>query len=77
MIPRATVILQDWKTLYDEVKAMRMACGTDGRVHMKSILATGELPTLKVLNTVLAKVTMRISIRSTCCRACTKPLSYV
>ena len=26
---------------------MRKACGTDGKVHLKTILATGELPTLR------------------------------
>ena len=34
-------IQQKWTELYEEVKAMKAACGSD--VHMKSILAIGEL----------------------------------
>ena len=30
-----------WQELYDEVKAMKAACGAE--IHMKSILAIGEL----------------------------------
>ena len=44
VIHRGLVIDNDWQTLYDEVKAMRAACG-DAR--LKAILATGELGTLK------------------------------
>ena len=36
------MILQHrWEELYDEVKAMKAACGP--KIHMKSILAIGEL----------------------------------
>jgi deoxyribose-phosphate aldolase len=34
----------NWRALYDEVRAFRDACGP---AHMKTILATGELGTLK------------------------------
>ncbi len=44
VIHRGLVIDNDWQTLFDEVKAMREACG-DAR--LKAILATGELGTLK------------------------------
>lgn len=33
-----------WQELYDEVKAMRKACG---EAHLKTILATGELGSLE------------------------------
>ena len=44
VIHRAQVLLQDWTALYDEVAAMRAACGA---AHMKAILATGDLKTLR------------------------------
>lgn len=44
VIHRALVLTQDWNALYDEVAAMREACGAS---HMKAILATGELKTLR------------------------------
>ena len=44
VIHRAQVLLQDWAALYDEVAAMREACGA---AHMKAILATGDLKTLR------------------------------
>jgi len=44
VISRQHVLTQNWHALYDEVKAFREACGP---AHMKSILATGELGTLK------------------------------
>jgi deoxyribose-phosphate aldolase len=44
VIHRAQVLQQDWTALYDEVKAMREACGD---AHMKAILATGDLKTLR------------------------------
>ena len=34
----------NWQTLYDETREMRAACGD---AHMKTILATGELGTLR------------------------------
>jgi deoxyribose-phosphate aldolase len=44
VIPRQHVLTQNWRALYDEVKAFRETCGD---THMKTILATGELGTLK------------------------------
>lgn len=44
VIQRAQVLTQDWMALYDEVAAMREACGP---AHMKAILATGDLRTLR------------------------------
>ncbi len=44
VISRQHVLAQNWRALYDEVRAFREACG---ETHMKSILATGELGTLK------------------------------
>ena len=41
---REQVLRQDWQVLYDEVAAMREACGA---AHMKTILATGDLKTLR------------------------------
>jgi deoxyribose-phosphate aldolase len=43
VISRALVIQSKWKELYEEVKACREACG---EAHLKTILATGEIPTL-------------------------------
>ena len=44
VIHRAQVLNGDWTALYNEVAAMREACGS---AHMKAILATGELKTLR------------------------------
>ena len=44
VIHRAQVLNGDWQALYDEVAQMRAACGA---AHMKAILATGELKTLR------------------------------
>jgi len=44
VITRAHVLTGNWQALYDEVRAFREACGD---AHMKSILATGELGTLR------------------------------
>ena len=44
VITRGHVLTGNWQALYDEVKQMREACG-DAR--LKSILATGELATLR------------------------------
>ncbi len=44
VISREYVLNGEWKRLYDEVKAFREACGP---AHMKAIIATGELGTLK------------------------------
>jgi deoxyribose-phosphate aldolase len=42
VVSRNLVLQSDWKGLYDEVSACRKACG---EAHMKTILATGEIPT--------------------------------
>jgi deoxyribose-phosphate aldolase len=44
VISRAHVLTQNWEALYDEVRAMREACG---EAHLKAILATGDLKTLR------------------------------
>jgi deoxyribose-phosphate aldolase len=44
VISRGYVLRGEWQKLYDEVRAFREACGD---AHMKSILATGELATLR------------------------------
>lgn len=43
VISRELVINNKWEELYNEVKLCREACG---EAHMKTILATGEIPTL-------------------------------
>jgi deoxyribose-phosphate aldolase len=44
VISRAHVLTGNWQALYDEVHAFREACG---EAHMKTILATHELATLR------------------------------
>ncbi|XDA98635.1 deoxyribose-phosphate aldolase [Sulfitobacter sp. LCG007] len=44
VISRRHVLTGDWQALYDEMKAFREACGD---AHVKAILATGELGTLR------------------------------
>ena len=44
VISRAHVLTGNWQALYDEVRDFREACG---EAHMKSIIATGELATLR------------------------------
>ena len=44
VISRRHVLTGNWQALYDEVAEMRAACGP---AHMKAILATGELGTLR------------------------------
>ncbi|HFE45219.1 MAG TPA: deoxyribose-phosphate aldolase [Nannocystis exedens] len=44
VITRAHALLGNWQALYDEVCAYRQACGD---AHLKTILATGELATLR------------------------------
>ena len=44
VITREHVLTSDWDALYDEVRAFREACGP---AHLKTILATGELATLR------------------------------
>ena len=44
VITRAHVLAGNWSALYDEMAQMREACGA---AHMKAILATGELRTLR------------------------------
>ena len=45
VITRRHVLLGEWEALYDEVRAFREACG---EAHLKVILATGELGTLRI-----------------------------
>lgn len=51
VISRRQVLEGNWRGLYDEIKAMRQACGD---AHIKTILATGELGNL----TNVAKASM-------------------
>lgn len=44
VITRGHVLTGDWHALYDEVRAFRAACGP---AHMKTILGTGDLGTLR------------------------------
>ena len=44
VIARNLVLAGDWRGLYEELKRFRAACG---EAHMKTILATGDLATLK------------------------------
>lgn len=44
VISRAHVLTGNWQALYDEVRAFREACG---EAHIKTILATHELATLR------------------------------
>jgi len=45
VITRTHVLTGDWLSLYDEIHQFRMTCGDS--IHMKTILATGELGTFK------------------------------
>ena len=44
VISRRHVLTQNWRELLNEVKAFRSACG---EAHLKTILATGELGSLR------------------------------
>lgn len=44
VITREHVLTGNWQAMYDEVAAMREACGN---AHLKAILATGDLQTLR------------------------------
>jgi deoxyribose-phosphate aldolase len=44
VITREYVLRGQWQALYDEVKAFKTACGS---AHMKTILGTGDLKTLR------------------------------
>jgi deoxyribose-phosphate aldolase len=44
VITREYVLTGQWQALYDEVKAFKAACGS---AHMKTILGTGDLKTLR------------------------------
>jgi deoxyribose-phosphate aldolase len=44
VISRRNVLTQNWTALYDEIRSFREACGD---AHMKTILATGELGSLR------------------------------
>jgi len=45
VIHRTHVLTGDWRALYDEIRLFRQTCGD--AAHMKTILATGDLGTLK------------------------------
>jgi deoxyribose-phosphate aldolase len=45
VITRTHVLTGNWQALYDEIRQFRQTCGESA--HMKSILATGNLGTLK------------------------------
>ena len=45
VIPRNYVLTGNWQALYNEIQLFRQTCGQTA--HMKSILATGDLGTLK------------------------------
>ena len=51
VIPRGLVFGAKWQELYDEIKAFRAACG---EAHLKVILGTGDLATLR--NVTLASM---------------------
>jgi deoxyribose-phosphate aldolase len=44
VITREHVLTSDWQSLYQEVRDFRAACG---KAHLKTILATGDLKTLR------------------------------
>ena len=44
VISRRNVLTQNWTALYEEIRSFRQACGD---AHMKTILATGELGSLR------------------------------
>jgi deoxyribose-phosphate aldolase len=44
VVTRSHVLTGNWQALYDEVRSFRAACGD---AHIKTILATGELGTLR------------------------------
>jgi deoxyribose-phosphate aldolase len=44
VITREYALTGDWRALYDEIRACKAACGP---AHMKTILATGDLQTLR------------------------------
>jgi len=44
VITRAHVLTGNWQSLYDEIKTFRDACGD---AHMKAILGTGDIATLR------------------------------
>jgi deoxyribose-phosphate aldolase len=46
VISRRHALRGEWEALYDEVKSFREACGA---AHLKTILATGELGTLRLV----------------------------
>lgn len=46
VITRSHALLGEWDRLYDEVAAMRRACGP---AHLKAILGTGDLKTLRTV----------------------------
>lgn len=45
VINRTHVLTGDWQSLYNEIRLFRQTCGKE--IHMKTILATGDLATLR------------------------------
>ncbi|MBR2829958.1 MAG: hypothetical protein IKE68_05365, partial [Solobacterium sp.] len=46
------VLTGNWQALYDEMRDFRAACGD---AHVKAILATGDLKTLRNVRMVMAR----------------------
>lgn len=51
VIDRSLVLTGQWEILYQEIQQMKEACGQN--VHMKAILATGELGNLTNVSTII------------------------
>lgn len=51
VLDRSLVLTGKWEELYQEIQQMKEACGPE--VHLKAILATGELGTLDNVCTVV------------------------
>ena len=47
VISRSHAMMGQWKEVYDEIRLFREACDTMPGVHMKSIISTGELATMR------------------------------
>ena len=82
VISRAFVLEGNWEALYNEVQAMRKACG---EAHLKTIIATGTIRDVYIINdidhicgeytlytAVSRKVVRKISVK--CMRQCLKEL---
>ena len=55
VISRAYVLEANWEALYNEVKAMRKACGD---AHLKTIIATGTILHIMLLQTTFFRLIM-------------------